>query len=84
PRDWWGMVITSTDGGRHWSPPTRLPDGILGPIKNKMFVTRDGSWLAPSSREVGTPEKNRWFLTMERSTDRGKTWQAEAEIPSPM
>jgi len=84
PRDWWGMVITSPDGGRHWSAPTRRPDGILGPIKNKMFVTRDGSWLAPSSREVGTPEKNRWFLKMERSADSGKTWQTEAEIPSPM
>ncbi len=77
------MVITSTDGGRHWSQPTRLPDGILA-RSNKMFVTRDGSWLAPSSPRSRHARKNRWFLKMERSTDRGKTWQAEAEIPSPM
>src|SRR6478672_1672657 len=35
PRRWCGMLITSADGGRTWSKPTRLPDGILGPIKNK-------------------------------------------------
>jgi len=49
-----------------------------------MFVARDGAWLAPSSREAGTPEHNRWFLRMERSADRGATWTAEPEIPSPM
>ena len=84
PRDWWGMLITSTDGGRHWSAPRRLPDGILGPIKNKPVVTAAGTWLSPSSREEGTPERNRWFLRMERSTDRGRHWQAGTEIASPM
>ena len=84
PRDWWGMVITSSDGGRRWSAPARLPNGILGPVKNKPVVLPDGSWLSPSSREVGTPERNRWFLRMERSVDRGRTWTAEEEIPSPV
>jgi predicted neuraminidase len=84
PRDWWGMVVTSPDGGRHWSAPVRLPDGVLGPIKNKPVVLPDGSWLSPSSREVGTPEHNRWFLRMERSTDRGRTWTAGPEIASPV
>lgn len=84
PRDWWGMVRTSTDGGRRWSAPQRLPDGVLGPIKNKPVVLADGTWLLPSSREVGTPEHNRWFIQMETSTDRGRTWQAQAPIASPM
>ncbi len=84
PRDWWGMEITSTDGGRHWSAPRRLPDGVLGPIKNKPVVLADGTWLSPSSREVGTPEHNRWFLRMERSADAGRTWTAGAEIASPV
>ncbi len=83
PRDWWGMVVTSTDGGRHWSAPRRLPDGVLGPIKNKPVVTAAGSWLSPSSREQGTPARNRWFLRMERSTDRGRSWQVGPEIASP-
>lgn len=84
PRDWWGMLITSTDGGRHWSAPRRLPDGVLGPIKNKPVAMPDGSWLSPSSREEGTPEHNRWFVRMERSSDRGATWQALPPIASPM
>lgn len=84
PRDWWGMLITSSDGGLHWSKPERLPDGVLGPIKNKPVELKDGTWLLPSSREVGTPESNRWFLQMELSTDRGRTWQAEAPIASPL
>ena len=84
PRAWWGMEIVSRDGGRHWSAPRRLPDGVLGPIKNKPVVTPEGAWLAPSSREEGTPEHNRWFLRMERSTDAGASWQVGPPIASPM
>ena len=34
PSAWWAMMMTSIDGGVTWSTPRRLPDGILGPIKN--------------------------------------------------
>ncbi|MEG3084632.1 sialidase family protein [Sphingomonas sp. PB2P12] len=84
PRDWWGMMIRSADNGRSWSKPERLPDGVLGPIKNKPVVLRDGSWLAPSSREEGSAKSNRWSLHMELSTDRGAHWTVEPPIPSPM
>ncbi|WP_242139574.1 sialidase family protein [Sphingomonas sp. TREG-RG-20F-R18-01] len=84
PRTWHGMVIVSRDNGRHWSAPRALPDGVLGPIKNKPVVTPGRAWLAPSSREAGTAEQNRWFIRMERSTDHGRTWQIEPPIPSPM
>ncbi|KQU62056.1 sialidase [Sphingomonas sp. Leaf339] len=84
PRDWWGMVITSTDGGRHWSIPRRLPDGVLGPIKNKPVIAPDGAWLSPSSREEGTAEDNHWSIRIERSTDRGRTWRVGERIASPM
>ncbi len=40
PSTWWGMLITSTDQGQTWSDPRRLPDGILGPIKNKPSCSR--------------------------------------------
>jgi predicted neuraminidase len=51
PREWWGMVKTSEDGGRSWSDATRLPDGLLGPIKNKPVQLPDGTIVSPSSVE---------------------------------
>ena len=70
PSTWWGMLTTSTDGGATWSKPTRLPDGILGPIKNKPVQLRDGSILCGSSTEHAG-----WRVHMERTSDLGKTWQ---------
>lgn len=75
PQTWWGMVRTSADGGRTWSEARRLPDGILGPIKNKPVQLADGTLLAPTSNE--TNEKpSKWTVHFERSTDGGKTWSA--------
>ena len=51
PRDWWGMVKTSEDEGESWSAARRLPDGLLGPIKNKPVQLPSGRIIAPSSRE---------------------------------
>lgn len=51
PKDWWGMVKTSDDHGRTWSPATRLPDGIYGPIKNKPVELPDGTIVSPCSVE---------------------------------
>lgn len=72
PREWWGMVAASNDDGRTWSAPRRLPESILGPIKNKPVVLADGTWLSPSSAEF---QGNRWDVHFERSTDAGRTWQ---------
>src|SRR5438105_7109035 len=35
PRTWWGTARISRDDGRSWGDPQRLPEGILGPVKNK-------------------------------------------------
>jgi predicted neuraminidase len=70
PSDWWGMLITSTDGGATWSTPRRLPDGILGPIKNKPVQLKDGSILCGSSTENAG-----WRVHIERTSDLGETWQ---------
>jgi len=80
PRDWWGMHMTSEDGGRTWSAPRRLPDGILGPIKNKPVLMPDGSWLAPASTEGNKSaaiDRNAegWLVHFERSRDSGATWE---------
>ncbi len=73
PSEWWGMLITSDDGGRTWSKPQRLPDRILGPIKNKPIVLPSGDILSGSSRESS---REGWRVHFERSTDGGKTWTA--------
>jgi len=70
PSDWWGMLTTSTDEGMTWSKPTRLPNGILGPIKNKPVQLKDGSILCGSSTEDAG-----WRVHMERTSDLGVTWQ---------
>jgi predicted neuraminidase len=74
PSTWWGMVMTSADGGRTWSKPRRLPDGILGPIKNKPVVLKDGAWLSPSSTE-GNADNQGWLVHFELSRDHGATWE---------
>ena len=75
PRRWWGMLRTSTDGGRTWSAPRRLPRGILGPIKNKPVVLGDGALLCPSSTEhLG------WRAHLEHTPDLGGTWHRLAPL----
>ena len=76
PREWWGMVITSSDDGRTWSDPRRLPEGILGPIKNKPVQLADGTIVAGSSTEA--VDTDAWRVHVERSTDLGKTWERVA------
>ncbi|HEX2535067.1 MAG TPA: sialidase family protein [Chitinophagaceae bacterium] len=71
PRKWWGLVRMSRDEGRTWSAPVRLPDGILGPVKNKPVQLADGTILSPSSTETET----KWSVHVERSADGGVTWQ---------
>ena len=70
PSQWWGMLTMSTDGGRTWSKPQRLPDGYLGPIKDKPVLLKDGSLLCPSSTEHAG-----WQVHMEMTSDLGKTWK---------
>jgi predicted neuraminidase len=75
PETWWGMLRTSTDGGRTWSEARRLPDGILGPIKNKPVQLADGTIVSPTSTET-EEEPSRWRVHFERSSDGGRTWTA--------
>jgi predicted neuraminidase len=76
PARWWGMVMTSTDGGHSWSRPEKLPEDILGPAKNKPIELADGTVLSPSSSE-----QNGWQVHIERSRDHGRSWQRDRALP---
>jgi predicted neuraminidase len=75
PASWWGMKTTSSDGGRTWSKPERLPEGIFGPIKNKPVQLANGDILAPTSSE-----HDGWRVHFERSSDGGQSWSAGAAV----
>lgn len=79
PQTWWGMLRTSRDGGRTWGDARRLPDGILGPIKNKPVQLPNGDILCPTSNE--TDEKtSRWTVHFERTPDLGKSWERTSPL----
>jgi predicted neuraminidase len=80
PSAWWGMLTTSSDGGRTWSEPRKLgkDDAIghlIGPVKNKPIQLADGSILCPSSTE-----HKGWRVHFELTRDLGKTWQVIGPI----
>jgi predicted neuraminidase len=76
PAEWWGMMTTSADDGKTWSKPVRLPEGILGPIKNKPVQLANGDILCGSSTEGD----GGWRVHFERTSDFGKTWTASPPV----
>jgi predicted neuraminidase len=81
PQTWWGMRMESSDSGKTWSVPTRLPEGIFGPIKNKPIELADGTILCPTSNE--TPDTDEWTVHMESTKDGGKTWTRTKPLNDP-
>lgn len=73
PREWWGMKISSDDDGKHWSKPEKLPDGMLGPIKNKPFQLANGEILYPSSTE--SLDEKVWNIHLEKSDKNASKFQ---------
>ena len=66
PREWWGEYRISSDGGRTWGERVPLPEGMLGPIKNKPLSLPDGTILYPTSVEY-TPDRWRVFVESSRN-----------------
>jgi predicted neuraminidase len=48
-----------------------LPEGFVGPVKNKPVLMPDGSLLCGSSIETGD---RKWRVQFERTAELGKTW----------
>ena len=69
PDTWWGMMIRSDDGGKTWNKPQRLPDEILGPIKNKPILLEDGRLICGSSTE-----HDGWKVHLEWTSNLGRDW----------
>ena len=67
--EWTGWLTKSKDGGRTWSRREPLPDGFLGPVKNKPELI-NGRLLCPSSTE-----NDGWRFHMEIYDLKTKTWK---------
>jgi len=74
---WTGWLVRSKDNGKTWSKREALPEGFLGPIKNKPVMVND-VMLNPSSTE-----KNGWKAHIEYTSDFGKTWTKSEAINDP-
>jgi alpha-L-rhamnosidase len=72
--NWKGKLITSRDGGKTWSQPVDLPEGILGPIKNKPILLKDGTLLYPTSWESRAEGFEDWRVYFESSRNFGRTF----------
>lgn len=70
PSEWWGMMRTSKDGGITWSEAKKMPEGAIGPVKNKPVLLSNGNLFCPSSKEG-----DGWKIHFEVTKDNGQTWR---------
>ncbi len=70
---WVTKYTDSYDCGKTWTEPEELVPGDTsggrGPVKNKVFVTKSGTIIAPASSEQGE-----WKAFFDISEDGGNTW----------
>ncbi len=72
---WWGERMVSRDGGKTWSVPVKLPNGMIGPIKNKPLALPDGRVLCGASTEFGP-----WLVHVETTDDAGAVWSRTGNL----
>lgn len=79
PSTWWGMLKRSADNGKTWDEAEKLPEGYIGPVKNKPLLLENGDLVCGSSTEGGKG----WQVHFEITPDFGKTWRKVGPINSP-
>jgi predicted neuraminidase len=77
PDAWWGLRMSSADGGRRWSKPVEHSRDLMGPVRNPPIQLVDGTIVSPSSTEV---PKGSWTAQVELSGDGGETWKKVGPI----
>lgn len=70
PSAWKGFMKSSKNGGITWSEQKALPEGYIGPVKNKPVLLSNGNLLCPSSTEG-----DGWKVHFEITPDFGETWK---------
>jgi alpha-L-rhamnosidase len=71
---WTGWMKRSSDGGRSWGSAIALPEGYLGPIKNKPVLLGQ-QLVCPSSTEKGG-----WKVHFEWTDPTAKNWSMTGPI----
>lgn len=71
---WTGWMKRSQDNGLTWSEREKLPDGFLGPIKNKP------EWISNQLICPSSTEKTGWKVHFEYTKDEGRTWSKSEDI----
>jgi alpha-L-rhamnosidase len=66
---WKGWLIRSNNNGLTWSKPQALPDGFIGPVKNKPVMIGKELFCASSTEGSG------WKVHFEVTADTGRTWR---------
>jgi alpha-L-fucosidase len=71
PREWWGLYKISKDEGKSWSPAVKIPDNLLGPIKNKPQALNNRTIIYPTSIETAQS----WKVYVETSDQDLSNWR---------
>lgn len=79
PSKWWGRVMRSDDGGITWTQSRRLPDGIIGPVRNKPVELPSGTILCGASTE-----DEGWRTHMEWTKNPFSKWERTPALNSSM
>jgi alpha-L-rhamnosidase len=73
---WTGWLVKSDDGGRTWSTPEPLPQGFLGPVKNKPLLVGDKLVCGSSTEGHG------WRFHVELLDLKTNQWQYVGPVES--